>query len=88
MPGWLLKVTRSILSCFQWASDAADRLAFTDIAKGNTTQTVVMDETYRLLGIDATETLTLERYLKEYYERIIRKLKEVGAESRQTDFYV
>lgn len=88
VPIWLLEVTRRLLSCFQWARDAADRLAFIDIMQDSNTTDVQMNETYRLLGMDPSETLTLEQYLEEYFSKIIGKLKEVGAESRQTDFYV
>jgi uncharacterized protein YbjT (DUF2867 family) len=88
VPSWLLRGTRSLLSGFEWGRDVADRLAFTDIVPGNPMLTAKMDETYNLLGLDPSETLTLEQYLGEYYSRIIKKLKEVGAESRQTDFYV
>lgn len=88
VPIWLLKGTRGLLSRFQWARDVADRLAFADVVQENATLTARMDETYKLLGLNASETLTLEQYLGEYYSKIIKKLKEVGAESRQTDFYV
>merc|ERR1711912_203243 len=35
VPVWILKVTRGLLSCFQPARDAADRLAFTDLSLGD-----------------------------------------------------
>lgn len=88
VPAWFLKSTRTLISSFQWARDAADRLAFTDIVQGDATLAAGMDETYKLLQVEPSETLTLEQFLSEYYSRIIKKLKEVGAESRQTDFYV
>merc|ERR1712125_306876 len=88
VPVWLLNATRKFLSCFQWARDASDRLAFTDIVKKNSVIAADMDETYKLLGLNPSNTLTLDTYLGDYYNKIIKKLKEVGAESRQTDFYV
>jgi uncharacterized protein YbjT (DUF2867 family) len=88
VPVWILKLTRNFLSYFQPAKDAADRLAFTDLAPGNSTPEIAMEETCKLLEINRSEMLTLETYLDEYYSKIISKLKEVGAESRQTDFYV
>jgi hypothetical protein len=42
----------------------------------------------KLLGMDPSETTTLRQYLTEYYGRILKKLKEVGAESKQTNFYI
>jgi len=47
-----------------------------------------MDATYATLGIDPASVASLESYLKDYYTSILKKLKEVGATSRQTDFYV
>lgn len=88
VPVWVLKATRGILSCFQPARDAADRLAFTDLSLGDSTLEIANEKTHKILGTDSSEMTTLEAYLNEYYNKIIKKLREVGAESRQTDFYV
>lgn len=88
VPVWLLKATRGALRGFQWARDAADRLAFADILSSNEKFDAPMDETYNLLGINPAAITTLDTYLQEYYSSIFKKLKEVGASSRQTDFYV
>lgn len=88
VPVWLLKATRGFLRSFQWARDAADRLAFADILASNETFSAPMEETYKLLGMEPSSVSSLEDYLKEYYTSILKKLKEVGAQSRQTDFYV
>ena len=47
-----------------------------------------MDETYAKLGMDPSETTSLEEYLEEYFSKILQKLKEVGGQSRQKDFYL
>lgn len=88
VPVWLLKSTRNILRSFQWATDAADRLAFGEVLSSNERFDANMEETYKVLGIEASSINSLEGYLKEYFDSILRKLKEVGASSRQTDFYV
>lgn len=88
VPIWLLRLTRSTLRGFQWARDAADRLAFADILAANEDFSAPMEETYALLGVDPASVTTVEAYLGEYYGSILKKLKEVGATSRQTDFYV
>lgn len=62
--------------------------AFAEILASNETFAAPMDETYKLLGIDPNSITTLEAYLKEYYTSILKKLKQVGAQSKQTDFYV
>jgi uncharacterized protein YbjT (DUF2867 family) len=88
VPTWVLKVMRVLLSRFEWSIDAADRLAFINVTESSKNTSVDSSETYNLLGMDPSNLTTLEEYLKEYYGNMIKKLKEVGAESRQTDFYV
>jgi hypothetical protein len=84
----VLRATRSLLKSFQWARDAADRLAFSEVLSSNERFDADMTETYKTLDIDPDSITTLESYLGEYYSRILKKLKEVGASSKQTDFYV
>ena len=62
--------------------------AFADVLASNEVFTANMEETYRLLDLNPADTTSLDQYLKEYYTQILKKLKEVGASSRQTDFYV
>eukprot|EP00951_Prasinocladus_malaysianus_P011158 scaffold82340_cov38-Prasinocladus_malaysianus.AAC.1 len=88
VPVWLLKGARNFLSAFQWAKDAADRLAFAELLGNNAVISAPMDDTYKLLGLDPSQTTTLKEYLTEYYGKILKKLKEVGAESKQTNFYI
>lgn len=46
-----------------------------------------MNETYSLLGVDQKDILTLEKYLQEYFTNILKKLKDLKAQSKQTDIY-
>lgn len=62
--------------------------AFADLLSSSETFSAPMEDTYKLLGLEPASVNTLEAYLKEYYSSILKKLKEVGASSRQTDFYV
>ncbi|GMH41402.1 hypothetical protein BSKO_09312 [Bryopsis sp. KO-2023] len=87
VPVWLLKSTRLLLKGFQWARDAADRLAFAEVLSGSEKFEAPMAETYRLLDIDPASITSLESYLDEYFKRILSRLKEVAATSRQTDLF-
>jgi len=87
VPVWLLKATRVILSGFQWTEDVADRLAFTETVRQDS-NVLENNDALELLGVDRSQILTLREYLEDYYNKIMPKLKEVRAESRQTDFYV
>ena len=88
VPVWLLKTTRGVLRSFQWARDAADRLAFADLLAANENFDAPMEETYALLGVDPASINTLESYLGDYFTSILKKLKDVGASSKQTNFYI
>jgi uncharacterized protein YbjT (DUF2867 family) len=88
VPVWLLKATRGFLRSFQWATDASDRLAFADLLATNENFDAPMEDTYTLLGVDPASINTLESYLNDYFTSILKKLKEVGATSKQTNFYV
>lgn len=88
VPVWVLKTTRGVLRSFQWATDAADRLAFADLLATNENFDAPMDSTYALLGVDPASINTLEDYLGDYFTSILKKLKEVGASSKQSNFYV
>lgn len=41
-----------------------------------------------MLDIEPASVTTLEAYLKEYFGRILKKLKEVGATAERSNFYV
>lgn len=88
VPTWLLKGTRNVLRGAQWAKDAADRLAFAEVLANNETWDADMAPTYELLGIEAGSVNTLEEYLKDYFNKIMKRLKEVGASTDRTNFYV
>lgn len=46
-----------------------------------------MNETYSLLGVDAKDIVTLEKYLQDYFTNILKKLKDLKAQSKQSDIY-
>lgn len=46
-----------------------------------------MNETYNLLGVDAKDIVSLEKYLQDYFTNILKKLKDLKAQSKQTDIY-
>mmetsp|Transcript_14383 Transcript_14383/g.45716 ORF Transcript_14383/g.45716 Transcript_14383/m.45716 type:complete len:408 (+) Transcript_14383:73-1296(+) len=88
VPVLVLKVTQLVLKFFDWSKDASDRLSFANVLTSDEVFAAPMDETYEMLGLEKSETSTLEMYLQEYYTRILKKLKEVGAQSRQNDYYL
>ena len=57
------------------------------VLSSDTVFSVPMIETYSLLGVDQKDILTLEKYLQEYFTNILKKLKDLKAQSKQTDIY-
>ncbi|KAG1676392.1 hypothetical protein FOA52_001187 [Chlamydomonas sp. UWO 241] len=89
VPTLTLKIARAVLKSCQWAKDASDRLAFAEVLSGSNDAWIApMDETYKLLDIEPSSVVGLDVYLKEYFTRIMKKLKEVGATSDRTNFYI
>merc|ERR1712176_1726054 len=88
VPLWWLTATRIATSWFQWTIDVTDRMAFAEILSSNESFVAPMQDTYAELGVDPNQTTTLEKYLQDYYSIVLKKLKEVGAQSRQGDYYL
>jgi uncharacterized protein YbjT (DUF2867 family) len=80
MPLNLLRGVRNITRFFQWGWNVADRLAFTEVLASGKPLNASMDEVYKVFGLDQQETTTLESYLQEYFNRIMKKLKEIDYE--------
>jgi uncharacterized protein YbjT (DUF2867 family) len=80
MPIGLLRTTRRMTRFFQWGWNLSDRLAFAEVMTTGNPLQAAMDETYAVFGLDPQEMTTLEAYLKEYFDRILKKLKELDYE--------
>jgi uncharacterized protein YbjT (DUF2867 family) len=80
LPLNLLRAVRQILRFFQWGWNVSDRLAFTEVLANGKPLDAPMAEVYEVLGLDPKETTTLEAYLKDYFSRIMKKLKEIEFE--------
>uniref|UniRef100_A0A0C9RQ01 TSA: Wollemia nobilis Ref_Wollemi_Transcript_4234_1550 transcribed RNA sequence n=1 Tax=Wollemia nobilis TaxID=56998 RepID=A0A0C9RQ01_9CONI len=88
VPVGVLRFTRQLTRFFQWTNDVADRLAFSEVLSSDVVFSASMAETYSLLGLDPKDTSTLEKYLQEYFSNILKKLKDLKAQSKQGDFYI
>ncbi|PWZ52401.1 Uncharacterized protein ycf39 [Zea mays] len=87
VPVAVLRFTRQLTRCFQWTNDVADRLAFSEVLSSDTVFSAPMNETYQLLGVDGNDILSLEKYLQDYFTNILKKLKDLKAQSKQTDIF-
>ncbi len=83
MPIGLLRSGQKIARFFQWSWNIADRLAFSEVITSQSPITVPMTETCKAFGVDETEISTLEAYMQEYFDRILKKLKQLDYEKNQ-----
>jgi uncharacterized protein YbjT (DUF2867 family) len=71
----LLQVFRNITKLFEWTWNISERLAFTEILTRNNNFYESMEDSYKILKIKIEDMITLEEYLQEYFERVMKKLK-------------
>lgn len=83
MPRGVLRAIRTITTFFQWGWNLSERLAFTEVIASGKPLTADMTETYKVFGIDPKEISTVEAYLKEYFDRILKKLREIEYEKQK-----
>ena len=80
LPLGVLRSMRRFTRFFMWSRNASDRLAFAEVLTSGKPLDAPMDEVYQVFGLDPQETTTLEAYMKEYFNRILKKLKEIDYE--------
>ncbi|XP_031248320.1 protein HIGH CHLOROPHYLL FLUORESCENCE PHENOTYPE 244, chloroplastic [Pistacia vera] len=58
------------------------------VLTSDTVFSIPMTETYNLLGVDFKDIITLEKYLQDYFTNILKKLKDLKAQSKQSDIFI
>jgi uncharacterized protein YbjT (DUF2867 family) len=71
----LLIILRNTTKLFEWTWNISERLAFTEVLARSNNFNQSMEDTYRMFQIPKEEMITLEEYLQEYFERVMKKLK-------------
>ncbi|KKZ12205.1 MAG: 3-beta hydroxysteroid dehydrogenase [Candidatus Synechococcus spongiarum SP3] len=82
---FIIKVLRTVVSMFEAGLNVDDRLAFAEVSSSGTCLDAPMEESYRTFGLNPADTTTLETYLKEYYDTIIRRLRQMQADLSKED---
>ena len=77
---FLIKVTQSVVSFFQDALNVSERLAFAEVTSSGVALDSDMSNTYEVLDLKKEDTTSLENYIKEYYQQILKRLKEMEAD--------
>ena len=77
---FLIKITQSVVSFFQDALNVSERLAFAEVTSSGVALDSDMSNTYEVLDLKKEEITSLESYIKEYYQQILKRLKEMEAD--------
>ena len=84
IPIFLLRILKDFTGFFEWGKNISDRLAFAEVLTIGPSMTSSMEEVYKIFSFDQSDTYTLERYMQDYFGRILRRLKELTNEKDKT----
>ena len=74
---FILKATQSAVSFFEDSLNVSERLAFAEVTSSGKELNADMSKTLELLEMKDSDMTSLDNYLKEYYEQILKRLKEM-----------
>ncbi len=77
---FLIKATQNVVSFFQDALNVSERLAFAEVTSSGVPLDADMSDTYEVLELKKEDSTSLENYIKEYYQQILKRLKEMEAD--------
>lgn len=83
IPLFFLNWLRIFTKFFEWTYNISDRLAFTEVLGGGKELIAPMEVTYGIFNIKDNDTISLEKYLQEYFSKILKKLKELNQDQKQ-----
>ena len=80
VPPVLIQAMRGVTSFFEASLNVAERLSFDAVTGSGKSLDAPMEASYAAFGLDPAETTGLEAYLKEYYDTILKRLREMEAD--------
>lgn len=80
VPPALLNLMKGLTSFFEATVNITERLAFDAVSGGGKALDAPMEATYAVFGLDPADTTQLEDYLKEYYDTILKRLRDMEAD--------
>jgi uncharacterized protein YbjT (DUF2867 family) len=84
IPISLLQLLKQLTGFFEWGMNVSERLAFAEVLASGDSFTSNMEDVYKTFDFDSSETITLERYMQDYFGRILRRLKELSDEKERS----
>ena len=76
----LIKLMQGIALFFEPAVNVAERLAFAEVTGGGQALDAQMENSYAAFGLGPSETTEMESYISEYYDTILKRLREMEAD--------
>ena len=80
VPPALIQLMRNVAGFFEASQNVAERLSFDRVSGGGAALDAPMEASYAAFGLDPAETTTLESYLREYYDTILKRLRDMEAD--------
>ena len=77
---FLITVTQKVVSFFQDSVNVAERLAFAEVTSSGVPLDADMSKTYEILELKEEDMTTLDSYIQEYYQQILKRLREMEAD--------
>ena len=74
---FLIGTGKALVSFFEESLNVFERLAFSEVTGGGAILDAPMKETYEAFGLDPEKTSTLDKYLREYYSIIMKRMREL-----------
>ena len=77
---FIIGITQKLVSFFQDSLNVAERLAFAEVTSSGLPLDADMSKTYELLEFKKEDMTSLDSYIKEYYQQILKRLREMEAD--------
>nr|BDA98844.1 photosystem I assembly protein Ycf39 [Chroomonas debatzensis] len=84
IPIGILKILKQMTGFFEWGINISERLAFAEVLASGDSFSSDMKEVYEIFSFEDSEVVTLERYMQDYFGRILRRLKELSDEKERS----
>jgi uncharacterized protein YbjT (DUF2867 family) len=85
---FILKIIRQITSFFKWTNKISDRLAFVEVLRNYEDLNFSASELYETFELKSRKFLSLENYLREYFEIILVSLEKIKVEGNSKTFLI
>ena len=77
---FLITITQKVVSFFEDSLNVAERLAFAEVTSSGESLDADMSKTYEILDLKKEDMTSLESYIKDYYQQILKRLREMEAD--------